>query len=93
MKTLNINWAGRKTLFWSLCLLLSTPFFALCIQSRYLVGLEEGGSTIGTWLGLFLILNRLSRHLSSRRYTICLARLPMIASGCIPAPRMASSLP
>jgi len=58
MKALNINLTGRNTLFWPLCLLLSTPFFALCIQSHYLVGLDEGGSTIGMWLGLFLILNQ-----------------------------------
>ena len=61
MKTSTINWAGHKALFWSLCLLLSIPFFALCIQSRYLAGLEEGGSTIGTWLGLFLILNQVAQ--------------------------------
>ena len=58
MKALNINLTGRNALFWPLCLLLSTPFFALCIQSHYLVGLDEGGSTIGMWLGLFLVLNQ-----------------------------------
>ena len=61
MKTSTINLTGRNTLFWPLCLLLSTPFFALCIQSHYLAGLEEGGSTIGTWFGLFLILNQVAQ--------------------------------
>ena len=84
MKALNINLTGRNALFWPLCLLLSTPFFALCIQSHYLVGLDEGGSTIGMWLGLFLVLNLC---------IIYLVRLPMINRAYILALRTAFSSP